>query len=237
MNDFAFLHRADYATRRRIVGSESQARQTSGTLSQTLNGSVPGIWLWDQSPSSLFAQYGSLRGASSFQVSYPKVYIDGIQVANPLLLTELSPDAVERVEVIRGPQGAALYGADAIGGVINIVSRRPTKRTLELRPQYGSRTSPKLDLYASDVWGKVGVAVNGSVFDTDGFKQVISNEQGPVDTEARVEFKNFNVKLDYAPTARVSAFLSQIPGADVMPFTIHLNARQPDSLSGPPVQA
>ncbi|HEV8236046.1 MAG TPA: Plug domain-containing protein, partial [Gemmatimonadaceae bacterium] len=70
------------------------ARQTSGNISQTLNGSVAGVWLWDQSPSSLFAQYGSLRGASSFQVSYPKVYIDGIQVANPLLLTELSPDAV-----------------------------------------------------------------------------------------------------------------------------------------------
>ena len=79
--------------------------------------------MWDQSPSSLFAQYGSLRGASSFQVSYPKIYIDGIQVANPLLLTELSPDAVERIEVIRGPQGAALYGADAIGGVINIIMR------------------------------------------------------------------------------------------------------------------
>jgi iron complex outermembrane receptor protein len=106
-----------------VIDRAQLARQTSGTLSQTLNGSVPGIWLWDQSPSSLFAQYGSLRGASSFQVSYPKVYIDGIQVANPLLLTELSPDAVERVEVIRGPQGAALYGADAIGGVINIVMR------------------------------------------------------------------------------------------------------------------
>src|SRR5207244_598715 len=99
------------------------ARQSTGALSQTLNGSVPGLWLWDQAPSSLFARYGSLRGASSFQVSYPKVYIDGIEVANPLLLTELSPDAVDRVEVIRGPQGAALYGADAIGGVINIVMR------------------------------------------------------------------------------------------------------------------
>jgi iron complex outermembrane receptor protein len=64
-----------------------------------------------------------LRGASSFGVSYPKVYIDGIEVANPALLTELSAGAVDRVEVIRGPEGAALYGADAIGGVINIVMR------------------------------------------------------------------------------------------------------------------
>ena len=106
-----------------VIDRAQLARQSNGTLSQTLNGAVPGIWVWDQSPSSLLARYGSLRGASSFQVSYPKIYIDGIQVANPLLLTELSPDAVERVEIIRGPQGAALYGADAIGGVVNIIMR------------------------------------------------------------------------------------------------------------------
>ena len=108
-----------------VIDRAQLAKQGGGasTLSQTLNGIVPGLWVWDQSPSSVIARYGSLRGASSFQVSYPKVYIDGIEVANPLLLTDMSPDAVERVEVIRGPQGAALYGADAIGGVINIVMR------------------------------------------------------------------------------------------------------------------
>lgn len=111
------------ATATTVVERTQLAHQGSGALSQMLNGSVPGLWVWDQSPSSLLAQYGSLRGASSFQVSYPKIYIDGIQVANPLLLTELSPDAVERIEVIRGPEGAALYGADAIAGVVNITMR------------------------------------------------------------------------------------------------------------------
>ncbi|HKW47348.1 MAG TPA: TonB-dependent receptor [Gemmatimonadaceae bacterium] len=111
------------ATGMSVIDRTQLAHQSSGALSQMLNGSAAGVWLWDQSPSSLLAQYGSLRGASSFQVSYPKIYIDGIQVANPLLLTELSPDAVERIEVIRGPQGAALYGADAIGGVVNIIMR------------------------------------------------------------------------------------------------------------------
>ena len=108
-----------------VIDRAQLAKQSGGggTLSKTLNGVIPGLWVWDQAPSSVIARYGSLRGASSFQVSYPKIYIDGIEVANPLLLTEMSPDAVERVEVIRGPQGAALYGADAIGGVINIIMR------------------------------------------------------------------------------------------------------------------
>lgn len=99
-------------------------REAGGSFTEALSGAVPGLWLWPQPPTSVLADYGSIRGASSFGLSYPKVYIDGIELANPLLLTGIPPDAVERVEVIRGPQGATLYGADAISGVINIVTRQ-----------------------------------------------------------------------------------------------------------------
>jgi outer membrane cobalamin receptor len=115
-----------------VVDRSELARQGGSALSQTLNGIVPGLWLWEHAPSNMFARYGSVRGASSFEVSYPKVYIDGIEVANPLVLTELSANAVERVEVIRGPQGAALYGADAMAGVINIVMRHDNGDGTEL---------------------------------------------------------------------------------------------------------
>jgi iron complex outermembrane receptor protein len=100
------------------------ARSSVGTLAEAMNDGVPGVFMWTQSPSSFLAQYGSVRGSSSFGLSYPKVYIDGIEVANPLLITEIAPEAVERIETIRGPQGAALYGADAISGVTNIILRQ-----------------------------------------------------------------------------------------------------------------
>jgi outer membrane receptor protein involved in Fe transport len=106
-----------------VIDRRQLQNQSSGALSSSLDGNVAGMWLWEQSPSTLLARYGSIRGASSFGLSYPKVYIDGIEVANPLLLTDLNPASLDRVEVIRGPQGAALYGADAISGVVNIVTR------------------------------------------------------------------------------------------------------------------
>jgi iron complex outermembrane receptor protein len=93
------------------------------TLGEALDLSVPGIWTWSATAGAVTGRYGSIRGASSFGVSAPKLYLDGIEVANPLLVTQLDPARIARVEVIRGPQGAALYGADAISGVVNIITR------------------------------------------------------------------------------------------------------------------
>lgn len=52
------------------------------------------------------------------------VILDGVQLSSPYQITQDLFD-VERIEVIKGPQGAS-YGRNAIGGAINIVTRRPT---------------------------------------------------------------------------------------------------------------
>jgi iron complex outermembrane receptor protein len=106
-----------------VLSGRQLARENTSTLSSALDNYVPGMWSWAQSPVSVSSSYASIRGASSFGVSYPKIYIDGIEVANPLLVSRFAPEAIDHVEVIRGPQGSALYGADAISGVVNIVSR------------------------------------------------------------------------------------------------------------------
>jgi len=106
-----------------VVTGAQLSRYSEGNLAQALSDLVPGLWIWQSAPTSLIAHYGSIRGTSSFGSSYPKIYVDGIELANPLLITQFTPETVERIEVIRGPQGAALYGTDAISGVINIVTR------------------------------------------------------------------------------------------------------------------
>jgi len=66
----------------------------------------------------------SIRGANPNQV---QVLVDGVRVKSPTTgqaeLSDLSPDLIERVEIIRGPQ-STLYGADAIGGVVNIITKK-----------------------------------------------------------------------------------------------------------------
>jgi outer membrane cobalamin receptor len=126
-----------------VVSGRELAERGAGSLSGALDGVVPGLWLWEQSPLSMLARYGSIRGASSFGVSYPKVYVDGIEVANSLLFTHLDPESISRIEVIRGPQGAALYGADAISGVMNIVTRQESSSDAraQIRTQGGASSS------------------------------------------------------------------------------------------------
>lgn len=106
-----------------VVDGPALGATATAPLATALDGRVPGLWLWAQPPTAVLTRFGSLRGASSFGVSAPKLYLDGVEAANPLVVTELPAERIARVEVIRGPQGAALYGADAISGVINVVTR------------------------------------------------------------------------------------------------------------------
>jgi vitamin B12 transporter len=69
--------------------------------------------------------FAELRGANSTQTL---VLVDGERVNSPYFpgydLSGLTTENVERIEVVRGPF-SALYGSDAIGGVIQIFTRRP----------------------------------------------------------------------------------------------------------------
>lgn len=79
-------------------------------------------------------QTGGVGGATSIFIrgtnpNHTKVLIDGIDVSDPSLtnriydLGQLSTADIERVEILRGPQ-SGLYGADALGGVISITTKK-----------------------------------------------------------------------------------------------------------------
>ncbi|MBW7835062.1 MAG: TonB-dependent receptor [Sphingomonadales bacterium] len=96
------------------------------------------------------ASYAQLyiRGVGSNNVfigSDPSVtvHIDGVYLARPLMVFTDFLD-IERVEVLRGPQGT-LYGRNSAGGTINIISRQPSNDLrMSLAGEYGNYDKRKL---------------------------------------------------------------------------------------------
>lgn len=108
----------------RVVTADEIRRSGATQLSDALRG-VAGLDVVQQgTPGSITSLF--LRGAPS---QHTKVLLDGIPINDPSSparafdFSSMSIDNVERVEVLQGPQ-SLLYGSDAIGGVVNIVTQR-----------------------------------------------------------------------------------------------------------------
>ena len=187
-------------------------RQSPAVVADDVLRQVPTFSLFRRSSSLSShptAQGVSLRGLGPSGVSRTLVLVDGVPFNDPfggwVYWTRVPMESVNRIEIIDG-SSSSLYGNYGMGGVINIISASPARRSVEFKTQYGNHNSPKADFFASDVWGKLGVAVEGGGYDTDGFPIVIANERGLIDNNAQVNFKNFNLKADYRANDRVSVF-------------------------------
>jgi vitamin B12 transporter len=99
-----------------------------------------------------------LRGGNS---THTLVLVDGIEMNDPANpgrsfdFATLGTDNIERIEIVRGP-GSTLYGSDAIGGVINIITRKGSgKPTITLSAEGGSFETHQEKLSLSggnDLW-------------------------------------------------------------------------------------
>ncbi|MEJ0096934.1 MAG: TonB-dependent receptor plug domain-containing protein [Bauldia sp.] len=110
------------------VISHDQIQQSSaGTVAELLR-TVPGVTVTESGGAGGSAVV-NLRGA---EPGHTLVLIDGVRVNEPSASTggfdfaTLTVTDIDRIEVVRGPQ-SALYGSDAMGGVINIITRKAAK--------------------------------------------------------------------------------------------------------------
>ncbi|MDD2449800.1 MAG: TonB-dependent receptor [Sulfurimonas sp.] len=99
--------------------------------------------------SGLVMQYGTFPSASSKSKSSISIrgmgangtlfLLDGRRLAgevkNPYDLERIPASIIQRIEIVKGPM-SSLYGADAVGGVINIITKRPTD---EMKISYDAR--------------------------------------------------------------------------------------------------
>lgn len=118
-----------------------------------------------------------LRGTNSDHVL---VLIDGIKAGSAtngaVALQDLAPEQIDRIEIVRGPR-SSLYGSEAIGGVIQIFTRKGTEG---FKPRFsvgaGSDDSREVMLGASGGHGDGWYNLSVSDYTTDGFDAEEGNE-------------------------------------------------------------
>jgi iron complex outermembrane recepter protein len=84
--------------------------------------------------------------------------------------SQIPLDQVERIEIVRGP-GSVLYGDNAVGGVINIITKRPEKPfSANVEGVMGSYSYNKEAASVSGKWGPLSAILNASHSSTEGYR-------------------------------------------------------------------
>lgn len=147
-----------------VVGAAALSGAAHTRIGDLIRTLIPGVVLWDAGPSGGPPQLTSVRGVSSFTSRGLKTYVDGIEVASPEFFPLVDGRSIQRLEVLRGPQGAALYGPDALNGVLQVETRlgEPGGEPLVTRVSASAGPHELGDVETSALWQDhaASVAVN-----------------------------------------------------------------------------
>ncbi len=161
---------------------------------------VPGFSLYRRSDSRVANasnQGVSLRGLGGSASSRALVLEDGLPIVDAfggwVYWDRVPRESIQSVEVFRG--GASnLYGSDALGGVVQFITRQPEYPAFSLETSYGNESTPDLSFWTGTRAGKWDLSLASEMFRTDGYVLVPTWQRGTVDTpanskDASVEFR------------------------------------------------
>jgi outer membrane receptor protein involved in Fe transport len=192
-----------------VLSSEDVQRSTAQTVADVLL-QVPSFSLLRGMSSRAATpptQAVSLRSMGSSGASRALVVVDGVPLNDPFFgwvaWSQVSLPSVERIEVVPAG-GAGAWGNQALAGVINIITRRADRSSLEADAQFGSLQTVDLELGGSRVQGPLGLLLRGSYFDTDGYFALPAEARGPIHTRSGSQTGFLQGRVEYArsPGAR-----------------------------------
>ncbi|WP_084196786.1 TonB-dependent receptor [Solimonas soli] len=146
-------------------------------------------------------------GSDAFLLADPSVatYIDGIYFPFSSGLAQ-SFGALERIEVLKGPQGT-LFGRNTTGGAINIITKSPSQTAeTEIQSSYGSYNTSKTRLYTNlPLTDTLAVSASGLYESTDNYYKL--TDESPLQNIPRDVSRGARLKLRWQPTDDIDMML------------------------------
>lgn len=156
-----------------VIGQEELAKSPAQTLDQLLRDvsgiNMGGAPFYETDPTG---HQTKLRGVTSN--ASVLVLVDGIPVLDPFYSTtqwfKMPLSAIDHIEVVRGGS-SSLWGNQAVAGVINVITKKPTDNSTQLDANYGSLNTSIPAVTQNLVFGNgLSVRLSGDVLNTNGYQ-------------------------------------------------------------------
>ncbi len=162
---------ADAATSsQQVVGSEQLTAGANPNAVQALAGKVAGLTINQTNSSVNSSNSIQLRGIRSMTGDNSALVVIDNVISSSTVLQTLPPDVIESINVIKGAQGAALYGSAGVNGAIIVVTKQGAKRGISVtydgtidfesvafvpkrQTRYGQGWYNARDQYENGAWG------------------------------------------------------------------------------------
>lgn len=178
-----------------VISSAELANSAAGALDDVLR-QTPGFTLFRRASSRTAnptTQGVTLRGVSGSGASRTLVLADGVPLNDPfgswVYWNRVPMAAIDRVEVVRGGAGD-LYGADALGGVIQVLTFSPRRPRLRATLEGGSHSTGRASVFAGTNLGGWTATAAGEFLRTDGVMTIAPEVAGSVDTRADSDYRS-----------------------------------------------
>jgi outer membrane receptor protein involved in Fe transport len=185
-----------------LLTDEDIAANPALTIDDMLR-EIPGFNLFRRATSRVSnptTQGASLRGLGASGPSRALVLEDGVPLVDPfggwVYWDQISPAELSSIEVFRG--GASnLYGSDALGGIVQFLSRVPTGPSASLDISYGTENTPDLSSWAGTTIGRWDLETAAGMARTDGYILPPTSQRGLVDRLANSEHVTVDAGVGY----------------------------------------
>lgn len=221
-----------------VLGGDDLRNRGVQSLGDLMTGGVPSLRIVPFFSRSSALTVG-IRGIVPFDANQPSrdagvgVYIDGVYLGRSQGLGAALFD-VERIEVLKGPQGT-LFGRNSTGGAVSIVTREPSgefqlRQTVGISNFDGHKSETHLDL---PQWGTVSFKIDGIVSKRDG---TVSNPMQGEENFNKYDRRGIRVAAKVEPSDDFKAVYSYDNSYDATtPYYVQLLEKNPASAALAPL--